>query len=445
MSFQPVFENITINEKAGVFTENLKIECKTLLSTESVKKIIFLSANPYLLSSECVEDGVKFNGKINFFICYADQDGQVKKHECASEFNGVIKTGMPLDECRARVEFIKEKTDCDLSGLYLTPSSTIQAVTTVKRRKDIPFVASGEGFFSEEENLPHLKSLGEKSVVYPIEEEFELPYTVSEVLSQNAVATVSACQCGVGVVIVDGEVNISQIFLQSGDKKDIIKESRTFPFRAEIECEDAMPSFIAVASLTEKSFRTDISVDENTGRSVVNASIALSLTGEAFLIEEIAVIKDAFSLDNEIELVREKVPCKKGCEQVVLCEKITGRVEFEDLPVGGTFCLATCERADILSAERVNGGILINGSMSAVAVFTDGDGNAFSRKMETPFTANLPLSLSENATFEVSAKVKGVEERILSLSSGELTLNVCFNILVVEKGEVCLVREVKQL
>ncbi len=443
MSFEPVFENITLHEKTGVFTEKLKVECKTGVPTESVKKIIFLSAWPYVSNTECVDGGVKFTGKVNFFLCYENVEGEVKKNECVSDIDGLIKTGENMESCRAKVIINKEKAECNLDGLHAIVSVILEAKSTVNQKKEVTYVSGGEGVFCDVTECSHLRSLGEKTTVYPVEDEYELPYPVAEVLSQKAVGTISSCQCGVGTVIVDGEVNISQILLQLGDKKDIIKEVKTIPFRAEIEYEEVMPSFLAVASLNEKSLRTDVTVDEEAGKSVVSASILLSLTGEAFTQEEVPVIKDAFSLSDEIDLVKEDACCKRNKTQLVFCEKITGRTEMEELPVGAVYRLATEERVEIISTKAENGEITVTGTIGATALFKDDEGKIFSRKTETPFETMLSVPLKDDTTYEISTTVKGCEQKILSLSSGELCLDVCFTVTVTENCKLSLVKEIK--
>ncbi len=443
MSFEPILENITLCEKTGVFTENVKVECKSGVSTEGVKKIIFLSAQPYLQTSECVDGGVKFAGKVNFFVCYEDVEGQVRKHECSSPFDGIIKTGLEINDCKARVDVKTEKTDCELSGVHVLLSVMLEAKAHLKEKREICYVSGGEGVFCEREDYSHLRSLGEKTSVYPIEEEFELAYPVTEVLQQKAIGTVTSCQCGVGAIIVDGEVNISQILLQSGDKKDIIKETRTLPFRAEIECDEAMPSNLAVAFINEKSFRTDITVDEEQAKSVVSCSLLLSLTGEAFCVSDLSVITDAFSIDNEVELVRERAFCKKAKEQITTCEKISERVEFEELPVGSTFCLAMNEKIDLISSKVDDNGIFVSGTISATSLFKDSENKIFARKVETPFERLLTLPVKDGYRYEVTSRVKGVEMKILSLSTGELCVSVCFMAIGTEMQELNLVKEIK--
>ena len=443
MSFQPVFENITLNEKIGVINERIKSECKTNLSTEGIKKIIFLSETPYLASSECVDGGVKVSGKTHFFVCYEFEDGEIRKHECYSDFDEVIKTDLCNENLKVRLEIKNDKTEADLSGIHLCLSCYIEVKASIKERKEISFISGGEGLFCDSKERVHLRSFGEKTTVYPIEEEFELPYTVKEVLSQKATAYCSSCQCGVGTIIVDGEVNISQILLQSGEKNDIIKETRLIPFRAEIECDDAMPINLATSYITEKSFRTDITVDEEQGKSLVNCSVLLSLTGEAYSKDEMLVVTDAFSLTNDLDIITEKTPLIINREQKVICEKISGRTEFEELPVGAVYCLVTNEKVEILSSKKVDSGVLITGSLSATACFKDDENKFFSRKMETPFEIVLSLDTTPSCNYEVSATIKTVENRVLSLSSGELFADVCFNVIQAENTDVLLVKDIK--
>ena len=262
-------------------------------------------------------------------------------------------------------------------------------------------------------------------------------------LYQKAVPSILSCHPGVGVIIVDGEVNISQILLQKDGKRDIIKENKTFPFSAEIECDEAMPSDFSVGSVFEKSFKTDITADEEQNKGIVNCSIALSIMGEAFTLEETPVISDAFSLDNELELVKEEIVTLKNKEQFFLTENVSGKVEFDELPVGSTLCFTTNEKVEITSSKVENKGILVSGVLVALSVFRNGEGKLFSRKMETPFEKHLPLAIKENIIYEVFARAKNTGNKIISLTTGELSVEVCFNVIGTEKEKVNLLTDIK--
>ena len=72
-----------------------------------------------------------------------------------------------------------------------------------------------------------LKSYGLRESVVPVEEQFELPFVVEDVLGQRAEPIVTAVQCGVGTIIVDGEILLSAILLQNREKNDIIYMNST--------------------------------------------------------------------------------------------------------------------------------------------------------------------------------------------------------------------------
>ena len=167
-----------------------------------------------------------------------------------------------LDGAKVNLNVNVEKIEYDLSNLQLQISS----ILTVKADVTLPFqentLLNSENIFVEEEQLTLLCGFGKRVNQYPIEEQFELNYLVEEVIFHKAQAVITNIQCGVGCIIVDGEVLLSLVLLQKNEKRDIIKEERILPFRMEIECEEAMPNMQATAFVKEKAVKTDVAVDE---------------------------------------------------------------------------------------------------------------------------------------------------------------------------------------
>ena len=125
---------------------------------------------------------------------------------------------------------------------------------------------------------------------------------MKEVLSQSASACVTAVQCGVGSVIVDGEIYLYSTLLQNGEKRVIIKKETKIPYRAELEYPEAMPENVCSATVLVRSFKTDITVDAEENKSKVEASIILDFVSDVFSCCEIPVVKDAFSTEKEVLL-----------------------------------------------------------------------------------------------------------------------------------------------
>ena len=282
MAFEPVFEKIKYTCKKQNLFEQIKAECKTDVIVEDISSVLNVTAWAVITENDVDAGQVGYGGKVIFYISYVDTDGTLKKCECASEFKGAIKNQDISSEYNAFVTARVDKANYDLTGARLTVDAYITISAAVTACESAQAFTGGEGVIVKTDEIPLIKSCGVKKGVFPVEEEFELNYTVQEVLSHRAQAIVTAVQCGVGAIIVDGEVLLSAIMLQKNEKGDIIKENKNLPFRIEIECEDAMPNMQATAKAKERSHKIDVSVDEDGGKSVLFASVNLFLEGEAF-------------------------------------------------------------------------------------------------------------------------------------------------------------------
>ena len=441
MTIESNKEKILISERAGEFKKEQKVECKTSIPTDSVKKIIFVTAYPYLLRQESTEKSVNYSGKVSFFICFEDQEGELKKCECEKEFNGEILDLTLPERVDLKIGLSVEKTDADLSGLSLAVSCRLQEEIDIKCRSEREYLVGGNELICDQVEEEITISLGQRNSNYVLEEEVEVNYGVLEVLHQSAECVVTDCQCGVGSIIVDGQVNLSQILLQSGEKRDIIKESKTVPFRAEIDCDEAMPVSSASAYAMVKSFKTDITVDAEQGKSQILWRVNLNLFGKAYKKEQISLVCDAFSLDSEIELEKKDIYCLEEKNYPIIEEKLVQKVNIEELPVGAIYSCVLGEKALIVSKEEVEDGLSITGVCQGVAIFLSGDGKVFSRKIEAPFMSLLKVEKKERESLSVNVLTKNMNLRVISLDGGEITCDLCFSLFGSQEKEIKMVVE----
>ncbi|MBQ7340177.1 MAG: DUF3794 domain-containing protein [Clostridia bacterium] len=441
MTIESNKERILISERAGEFRKEQKVECKTSIPTDSVKKMIFVTAYPYLLRQESTENSVNYSGKVSFFICYEDQDGELRKCECEKEFNGEILDLVLPERVDLRITPTVEKTEADLSGVHLAVNCQLLTEVQIKTRLEREYLVGGENLICDLKEEEITVSLGQRNTNYTVEEEYEVNYSIAEVLYQSADCVITDSQCGVGCIIVDGQVNLSQILLQSGEKRDIIKESRSVPFRAEIDCEEAMPALTSSAYCLVKSFKTDITVDGEQGKSQIQWRVNLSLFGEGYKQEQIIRVCDAFSLDSEIELESQNLLSQTEKNYPNVEEKLVQKTNIEELPVGAIYSCVLGERAFITSQETVENGISVTGVCQGTAIFLGGEGKVFSRKLEAPFMSLLKVETEELDKVSVSVCAKNMGLKVISLDGGEITCELCFSPSIVKTEEVKLVKE----
>ena len=233
--------------------------------------------------------------------------------------------------------------------------------------------------------------------------------------------------------------------MQKNDKNDIIRENKVFPFRMEIESEDAMPNMCATAMVKEKAFKVDVAVDDDGKRSVVTVSASLLFEGEVFGETELKVACDAFSTENEVEILKDDYPFFSPLATRSHVAVVSGRAQTGELPVGATV-LATCgERAVIVGESCDDSGVNITGVLFATAYLRDGDGKVFTRKLEIPFEKSFDGSYPCGTIAKKVIKAENAKSRIISLTEIDLEAEIYLNVYPEEKKDRRLISEIKEL
>lgn len=428
MSFEPVFETVTLSGKKCEVSDRVKAECRTDVSNENVVKIINVSAYSVIKESEVNGDKIKFTGKTYFYVCYEDEGGSPAKYECATEFFGELKADCINEDSFIKIRCVTEKAEADTSGIKLSLSARVAVYATVENEEKFDFINGGENVVADVKSATFKKRVAKVKSVYPVEEEFEVPFVIQDVLSHRAEVTVNSVQCGVGSLIVDGEVLLSAILLQNGDKKDIIKEQRALPFRAELDCDTAMPVCDAVAEVSVKSFKTDISVDEEKAKSYVSASITVNIDGEVFDDEELSVCDDVFSITEEVKTERATLSMPKEIGQKTFVVPVRGKADVDAVAEGGEIVAAFNERAEIVSYTLTENGINVLGTLAATVLYKTAEGRTVSSKAETSFETLLDYPVGNNASVRLCATANNAKCQLVNAAEAEISADVVITV-----------------
>ena len=395
-------------------------------------------------NGENLDGKVKYNGKMSFYITYIDNGGELKKSECALDFDGAFEIENSTC-CKQSVNAVVEKVEYSQNGAYLTISAFISIILSCQKENSVSALVGGDDLYVDQIESNCLVSLGQKKSVYPIEEEFELSYPISEVLCHNAKAVITATQCGVGSIIVDGQVLLSAVCLQKNEKRDIIKENKILPFRMEIECEDAMPNMLSVAIVKEKSFKIDVGVDEERGISVVNAYVSLQFEGEAFSQNSYCCAKDAFCTKKHLELVSENYCSYQKQELRSYNFSVSGKGSTMEIPLGANVVSCCLEKVNIVGHNRTAGGINVVGEYFTTVYFKDAENKVFTRKLEFAFENFIEGEFGLNTEFCFKAKAFKTTAKIVSPTELEICGEVFLTVYPNIKTEYKVVSDVKLL
>jgi hypothetical protein len=199
----------------------------------------------------------------------------------------------------------------------------------------------------------------------------------------------------------------------------------------------------AIVRAKEKSFKTDISVDEENWTSNMISSVTLQFEGEAFMKSNVSIASDAFSTADESELVYDDFPCYKACDQYGANFICSGRCQIDELPVGATLLAVGSERSEIVTAVKGDGGITVNGIVCAVGYFKDGEGKFFTRKMETPFEKTVEYMGEAKDTVDITCTASKATAKVVSISETILECELIFTVYPCERSNIKYVKEIK--
>ncbi len=271
MFIEPKYEEIVYKSEIKKLLSETKIECKTALPAEEVVKVLSVSAQAVLTGEEVTADQFRYSGKALFCVAYLAADGSVKKAECGTEFSNSVKTDF-AESVYSETSLSVKKASAEIGGGILVVHSVVGAETCFYTDRRAKALTGGENLILKKSNVKIVRETKVNKAVFPLEEEFEVPYAVGDVVLHTACAMVTASQCGVGTLICDGELILSVCMLQKIENSDILKETRCLPFRYELEAEEVSPSFAAQCKASLKNLSLNIAVDENTGKSIVAVS-----------------------------------------------------------------------------------------------------------------------------------------------------------------------------
>ena len=441
---QPIYESLRFNRNKLKFCDSVKANCKTDIKSKDVLKVLNVSATAFATQTEIKDQSVKVGGRIIFFATYLNTEGEVKKCECGSEILAVFSDEAVTKDMHSTSTAMVEKTERATDGEYLTLSAIVKVCVSLVGEEDVQAFTGGEGLITDKCEITYDKTFAQDKGAYPFDEEFDLPYLIGEVLSQSVGVSVSAVQCGVGSVIVDGEIYFSALLLQKGGKSDIIREDKTIPFRIELDSQEAMPSMSATSMLSVKSFKTDIACTEEENKSAVTLYIDFVYENRVFAKTSAEIVADAFCEQEEIEVIPTECVLDYAKEVRLIKKTISGRAETEELPIGARLTAVSGEKIELTSVICENAKIKVEGAFSLTAYYKDSEADVFTFNVEIPFETVLDTpDVGNDAT--VLAVIERASAKTHSITQTEIMAEVAFSVYPTEQKTVKIIKEVKSI
>ncbi len=386
MSISPEFDKVRSSEAVLVSASN-GIECKLPLSEEEFKEILSVDASASLISTECLNGEIKYNGRAIFTVVYKSEN-VIKKQEAGVEFS--FKCG--FDKCLEGMTSLSDIKCDNVKVNFVNGIAVASAVVIFNGEISKPieidyFLKSGQ-IMAKNQDLDYSLEVCRVKREFKLEDEFDIPVLVGDVLCHSEKAIVTACQSGIGVVIVDGEVELTSLIYPLDEGKEPITVVKKIPFRTEAECNDALPELLACAFASIKSANLKVYVDEAKELSTVSVEILLETNAKVYNYNSFSFCVDAYSPESEIKLTKEDKKIDKIIGFKCIEEKYNSEISF-DVSKNSRLIGVISDKIEDVRYTLQDSEILIEGILNVSALFIDE--TYFSKSSSVPFSIKVRL------------------------------------------------------
>lgn len=358
------------------------------LEREKADKLMSVSGKVNLIDCRVNNGELTYSGRVTHNVLYfADE---LERMESGMEFTFKV-SGEFTEDDRCSVWLSVGDSTLKFNGNACYIESVVTADIEVYCESQVKYLKETDTLCRTCQREYLIKKI--QNVSFELDDEFDTAKIYKVLCSDASVKLKSVTHSG-GVAILDGDVNLSVWVLQYSQRSDIIKETRSIPFRFEVET-DAFAKENCNCSVNVEKLNLKVYIDEERDRSIVESDIKLNVTTEYYVAEDLDFIDDVYSPSCELEAVKTPITFKCLKEQVTSTKRISGKLTAE-LPENSRFVATVSDRVEIINISNTKGSVSVDALLSLDAIMVDGEQNTVSIPCKSP------LSFSFDCDDEVS-------------------------------------------
>ena len=431
MSLSTHYSTGTYQRRIAVIKSQSIVEIR--LSGQEIGEVSAVYPQVSLVSCESASGRVTYGGRLVCTVVYADESGKLCRIQKGAEFSHHADDDRLAPAHNVLCALTCEKATVKRDGSSYLIAVVVGAEISVFASAERNYLADAEGAVCNRENRKLYTAVtfsGESEV----EDDFDC--NAEDVLVPAAEVLVMDCNCHSGAIEVSGEIYLSLLAVRGG--KPVCLD-RIIPFKSEIACEDALLERKAVCRAEVREISVNARVNEEKGKCGVELLAQLAFSGHYYDEEEISLVTDAFSRENELKLAYAEETASPCNEIKVYSERVTGLCATKaKLDYTCAFLAAACPKAEF--ARSQNG---IEGSVTSTLLYEQ-NGEIHSTEVNLPFSVTLS-GLGENCT-EISVAVCGVNirqraegeceaEAVLKIAAADCEMRTLRYVTEAEEGE----------
>lgn len=356
---KPQIEKIQTGCRKFLGNSQTIVEAQLAAKDAESVKVLAICADPTVSASESLSGEVSYGGKVNIKAIITDNDENLASLNYNVDFDGKFQ-----DKC-ITPDVKPDFMPCAVDVSYKTSGNIVSVRCVVETRVFAEIKQTAEVVCDCEDincKTQTVEISQEKAVVnggFTVVDEVEVKHKIGKILLAESSAVISSARCGDDVLTVRGDV-YTCITYQTGERniKSVVVAT---PFNEELAAEGVNGGCSAWARVSVKNTKLHMEIVEDEDNRSFTVENELSVCASCCETSEKQIVCDAFSLTDEINLVKETFDNCKPCNYFCFSQKIGGIAETDGKPAVDEVLCATNPSAVVVGCHTRGGALSVEG------------------------------------------------------------------------------------
>jgi hypothetical protein len=324
MSIRPHFEQYRFATQICTAKDQTIVECR--LAGAEISTVLAVHAQVSPTAAQAADGEIRYEGRLNIHVVYEDADGRICRAERGAEFSHAAKQEEVSPSARVFAAMKAESVSWRREGAGVYVTAIVGVEIDVFEQKRLDYLYDGENLIVNRgsqsvEKTVCLSAFTEHS------DEFETDH-VGDILMHVERAQVLSATAQVGQVCVEGEICLSILAMK--EDGNLCSYERLVPFKVTLDEDESRHKLPVKARVQVQKASLFAQTDEEKGKTKMQLDVELCTHAALYIQEELPVCVDAYSLENEVKILREQQEMQSVLETRAFCERVSGKMSIHE-------------------------------------------------------------------------------------------------------------------
>lgn len=411
-----------------------------------ISKIFKCKAYARISSKGINGNNITVEGNVCITLLYCDKENRLNSFEYQYPFSKIKETDTDLTggnlACKAKCDYINCRA---VTGRKVDIHGAATIMLRVFKRKCNDIISDIDDCNIEvlRDIAPATVPMGYNEKYIMVEEEIPISNSVPQiqsVLRYDAFPLVKETKILNDKVMIKGDMAVVILYCPEGEGVPQTVKT-TLPFSQVVDIKGVNDSCECEAKAILSSLEVKPHVWQNGENRSFSLNAKILICCESYCVNDIAVIKDAFSRKFEADISKNNICFSKICENIKEIFHVKQNIEITE-NISSVLDLWCDIKSAICKFEKES--ILICGTLLAGIIICDQNGEALFFEKPIDFECKYQVNFAEKqmeCNPEIEAQSCGFT--IISPNCIELRADLCINASVFEKTNITLITDMK--